>query len=193
MSRYIAASTPHGLRAKLLWSLLLISVDVAAAINIDEISQRIEAGKLLLEARVSFEFSDDTYAALESGVALIFEYRVFAKKRRKLWWDKTVARVSRRVKIEHHALTNRYIVTDLNDDQRRTHVSFADAQDDLEQIRNIDLGESTAFMPLQAHRAGLRVALDIESLPAPMRPVAYVSPSWRLASDWYRWNLADAD
>ena len=36
----------------------------------------------------------------------------------------------------------------------------------------------------------IRAKLDIEALPAPLRPVAYVSPSWRMSSGWYEWNLA---
>ena len=31
----------------------------------------------------------------------------------------------------------------------------------------------------------LQIRLDIESLPVSLRPVAYLSPQWRLNSDWY--------
>ncbi|MGW8248727.1 MAG: DUF4390 domain-containing protein, partial [Acidiferrobacterales bacterium] len=33
----------------------------------------------------------------------------------------------------------------------------------------------------------MRVSLSIESLPAPLRPVAYTSLAWRLNSGWTQW------
>ena len=33
------------------------------------------------------------------------------------------------------------------------------------------------------------VKLDIEALPLPLRPVAYLKPSWDLTSGWSRWPL----
>ena len=35
----------------------------------------------------------------------------------------------------------------------------------------------------------VRAQLDIESLPAPLRPVAYASPSWHLNSGWTEWKI----
>ncbi len=35
----------------------------------------------------------------------------------------------------------------------------------------------------------MQAELDIESLPSPLRLLAYITPSWRLNSDWYTWSL----
>ena len=35
----------------------------------------------------------------------------------------------------------------------------------------------------------MRAHLDIETLPAPLRPVAYTSPSWHLNSGWTTWTI----
>ena len=43
----------------------------------------------------------------------------------------------------------------------------------------------------EPYRAGLSVRLDIESLPLPLRPVAYVTPAWYLESPVYKWTFAD--
>jgi hypothetical protein len=34
----------------------------------------------------------------------------------------------------------------------------------------------------------VRASLSIESLPAPLRPVAYTSTDWRLSSGWSEWR-----
>jgi hypothetical protein len=35
----------------------------------------------------------------------------------------------------------------------------------------------------------IHAELDIEALPSPLRPLAYITPAWRLNSDWYSWSL----
>jgi hypothetical protein len=35
----------------------------------------------------------------------------------------------------------------------------------------------------------LRARLDLDALPRPLRTVAYITPDWRLVSDWYQWRL----
>jgi hypothetical protein len=40
-----------------------------------------------------------------------------------------------------------------------------------------------------AYRGRLRARLDIEALPSPLRPLAYVSPSWHSTGEWYEWPL----
>ncbi len=35
----------------------------------------------------------------------------------------------------------------------------------------------------------VRASLDVDSLPAPLRPVAYTSLSWRLNSGWTVWTV----
>jgi hypothetical protein len=35
----------------------------------------------------------------------------------------------------------------------------------------------------------LRGSLDIESLPTPVRLIAYISSDWNMVSKWYKWHL----
>ena len=42
-----------------------------------------------------------------------------------------------------------------------------------------------------SHRMRLRVVLDQDTLPGPLRLIAFWSSGFRLASDWYGWTLKD--
>jgi hypothetical protein len=35
----------------------------------------------------------------------------------------------------------------------------------------------------------LRGSLDVESLPTPVRLIAYISSDWSMVSKWYKWQL----
>ena len=41
----------------------------------------------------------------------------------------------------------------------------------------------------ERYEGALRVLLDLEALPAPLRLFAYLSDDWRLSSEWRTWPL----
>jgi len=64
-----------------------------------------------------------------------------------------------------------------------------DAIDALGKIAPIPVLEADKLAPGEDYRVRMRSRLDIEALPAPLRPLAYVHPGWRLGSGWHRWEL----
>jgi hypothetical protein len=59
----------------------------------------------------------------------------------------------------------------------------------LGQIRAIPIAEEAQLDNSHDYQIGIRARLDLDSLPAPLRPIAYISPSWRMSSGWYQWTL----
>jgi hypothetical protein len=81
------------------------------------------------------------------------------------------------------------VITDLVTDNRRIHDSIEAAVRDLGRIREIPIAENSQIDSSLDYQVGIRARLDLESLPAPLRPLAYISPSWRMSSGWYQWTL----
>lgn len=144
-------------------------------------------GSQVVASKMDFLFSDAAIEALESGVGLHIEFNLNINKTRRYFWDKRIFSLSKRLKIERHALTERYIVTDQLDQRRQLYESIESAVAGLNDMSDIpiasisELQESDYTMALRAH-------LDIEALPAPLRPIAYISPAWRMSSGWFEWN-----
>jgi hypothetical protein len=45
------------------------------------------------------------------------------------------------------------------------------------------------LVPGEAYQLRLRADLEIESLPLPLQPLAYLGRGWRLTSGWTQWPL----
>lgn len=174
-------------------ALVLPRAATAADVTIDAVSHRIENGVYLVDANITFYFSADMSEALRSGIPLFFDFDFKISRERRYLWDATLYRLGRRYKLERHALANRYILTDLITSERRSYSSFEEALVGLGRLRGVPLGGQSQFERDGTYHAKLRVSLDIESLPAPLRPIAYVSPSWRMGSKWHSWQLKSAD
>jgi hypothetical protein len=162
---------------------------LAGSITIDSAESGVINQMYVINAEVEFAFSDDALEAMRSGIALFIDVDFRIKRRRPYIWDPSVLKLSRRYRIERHALTDRYVITDLVTDDRRIHDSLEAAIQDLGRIREVPIAEEAAFDSSLGYLVGLRARLDIESLPGPLRPIAYISPSWRMSSGWYQWTL----
>jgi Domain of unknown function (DUF4390) len=162
---------------------------LAGDILIESAQTRIENDVLLLDAVSRFEFSDDAIEALNSGIGLVIELDLKITRPRKYFWDRKILKVHRAFKVERHALSKKFVVTDRVTGDRHAHSELTLAIAELEAIKNLALFNATVDGCDEKCNAALRLRLDLESLPAPMIPLAYVSPDWHMSSGWYRWPI----
>jgi len=142
-----------------------------------------------LEANMDLKFSDDALDALRSGVPLIVLVNIEVNEDRSWWWDKTIAELEQGYLLLYHALSEKYIIHNLNSGAQQNFVSLNAALHSLSYIRDFPLIDKNLLDEDDDYYVQMRTYLDIESLPAPMRPIAYISSQWQLESDWFSWPL----
>ncbi len=142
-----------------------------------------------LDANMDLKFSDDALEALRSGVPLIILINIEVLKDRNWWWDKTIAELEQGYLLLYHALSEKYIIHNLNSGAQQNYMSLQTALYSLSNIRDFPLIDKNLLDKDDNYYVRLRTYLDIESLPAPMRPIAYISSQWQLESDWFSWPL----
>ena len=169
---------------------LISTVAAAADIVIDDARTRIENDILLLDASATFEFSNDALEALTSGIPLFIELDLTISRVRKFLWDSELLTTHRRYSIEYHALTKKFLVGDAITGERRAFAELEPAMAELGRIRDLAIAEAGDIDLADRNDCALRLRLDLESLPAPMIPLAYLSPGWHMSSGWYRWQIA---
>jgi Domain of unknown function (DUF4390) len=170
------------------------SDDVEAGFDIRNARTELVDGVYLLDADIRFVFSKETLDAIENGipVTIILEMQVLRERGLiwdHLWWDKTIARLEAKLRIETRPLSKTYLVRNLNSGETQVFGSFRELVVGLGNIRNFPLLDEYLLGDEGRYYLRLRALLDIESLPSPMRPWAYLSSLWRLKSDWYEWPI----
>lgn len=142
-----------------------------------------------LKSNMDLSFSDDALEALRSGVPLIVLVNIEVLKDRNWWWDETIAELEQGYLLLYHALSEKYIIHNLNSGAQKNYISLDAALSSLGNIRDLPLIDKNLLNQDDDYYVRLRTYLDIESLPAPMRPIAYISSQWQLESDWFSWPL----
>ncbi len=170
-------------------SLLLPGLTQARGFTVRSVETRLQEGVYQLNTRIDYRFSEEAQKALQSGIPIILLLDIELEKERSWWWNKTVATLQQGYLLIYHALTEKYIVNNLNSGAQHDYTSLDASLSALGRINGLPLIDSALLNKGSSYRVKVRVHLDIESLPAPMRPLAYISSDWQLASDWYTWPL----
>ncbi len=149
---------------------------------------RLESGVYFLDAKIVFDFSAEAIEAMNNGVTLTVLIDVEVFRQRALWDRKILSRQSR-IDVGVHALSKKYVMKKLDTGETQTYRSIAELSAALGSVDRLPLFEASGLDADNTYTARVRARLDIEALPSPLRPLAYVSQAWRLASDWYELPL----
>ena len=163
----------------------------AGDFQVDTVRTRLVDGVYLLDASIAVAFSEESLEALDSGVPLTLVVDMDIVQIRKLAWDKRVARLSARNELRIHALSRKYLVKNLNSDAISSYLTLSDAISALGNIDNFPVIDSHLLDQDSSYQLKLRARLDIEALPSPLRPVAYLSSLWRRSSEWSSWPITN--
>jgi hypothetical protein len=181
---------PRGLLAALLLaSMALISAAVRADPEVTTVSDRFVNGMYVVDATARFDLTEDMRGALDNGIALAYDVEVEIYQQRPWLWDELVERSVQRVVLEYRALSGTYTVRNLTTRSSESFHSLNEALNRLGNLSGLVISEQQSLPKPGPYSGRIRLSLDVQSLPSPLRPIAYVSPEWPLHSDWREWTV----
>jgi hypothetical protein len=142
-----------------------------------------------LIARIDYRLSREAQEALANGVALNIELQINLTRTRRLMWDAGVASLRQRYQLSFHALTERYVVLNLNSGESASYQELATALAALGAVDRLPLIDTALLDEDDRYEIAMRSVLDIKELPASVRLLSLVWGNWRMASEWYSWRL----
>jgi hypothetical protein len=144
-----------------------------------------------LNARLTFDFSQDVMDAIENGVPMVLNLDIEIMRPRRYFWDEEVASLEQRYQLQYHALSEQYVVRNLNSGAQYTFFSLTAALQKIGNVDHLPIIDQQLLKNREAdnYYARVRVGLGFDNLPVPLKLDALISSSWWLDSDWYRLDL----
>ena len=142
-----------------------------------------------LNAVVGYRLPTDALGALHSGVPLGFRLDIEIIHPRRWWFDNENATLQQAYQLEYHALSERYLVLNINSGEQESFASLLAALEYLGRIDRLPLIDTAVLDDDRGYDVRLRASLDQEQFPGPLRLLAFWRRDWSLASEWYRWPL----
>ncbi len=161
----------------------------ADGFTVESASTEVNQQFYQLDARIEYRFSPDVLAALDNGVPITLRLDIEVQRKRRWWINETIATLEQRYQLSYHAFSEQYIVRNLNSGALYTFPTLGLAVNALGTLNGLPLLDTKFVEPDHDYEVQLRTSLDIEALPAPLRPIAYITPGWRLSSDWFKCSL----
>jgi hypothetical protein len=146
-------------------------------------------GVYFLNAVIDYRLSTEARDALHSGVPLGIRLDVEISHPRRWWFDNDNATLRQSYQLEYHALSERYIVLNVNSGDQASFGSLGGALEYLGRVERFPLIDAALLEPGRSYDVRLRAVLDEEQFPGPLRLLAFWRRDWSIASEWYRWPL----
>ena len=142
-----------------------------------------------LDGQFSISLSSGANEALENGIPLVFELQVQLVRTHRWFWDTVKVELKQVRQIQYHDLSRTYVVRDINAATQQNFRRLSDAMEAAGSLDQLLLTNGQLTKDTADYKIRLRGSLDVESLPTPVRLIAYVSSVWDMSSKWYVWSL----
>jgi len=171
------------------WALWAQPAHADDNVVISEVHTEVVDEVLYLNAAVSYRLSRPMVDALHEGVPLTILVNIEILRQRDYWLDDVTARLEQRYRLEFHALTQQYLLTNLNSASQFRFPSLEAAVSVLGTIVRLPLLDRNLLDSHEKYYGRMQIQLDEEALPVPLRLLSYISADWHLKSEWHTWPL----
>jgi hypothetical protein len=141
-----------------------------------------------LNATINFELPEGAREIVREGVPLTLHLEIVVKRQRNYWVDYAVATLEQRYELVYHALSERYLVRNLNSGDQTSFPTLEAALDQLRVVSKLPLLDKALVEDGRRHEVSVRASLDIQTMPDALRFVLFWADDWRQRSEWYTWS-----
>jgi hypothetical protein len=149
----------------------------------------LKDGVYYLDAWVEYRLSTEAREALDAGVALTLETEVEFLRTRRFWLDDQEAGLRQGYELQFHALSERYLVVNLNSGEQSSYATLFSALNSLGRITELPLIDASLLDAESNYQIRIRAVLSTEDIPGPLRLLAFWRRDWSLESEWDTWLL----
>jgi hypothetical protein len=141
-----------------------------------------------LNATLNFDLPEGARSAIREGVALTLHLEIVVKRKRSYWLDETVATLDQSYELTYRALSERYLVRNMNSGDQASYATLDAALDALRVINRLPILDQALVSSNRRHEISVRGTLDVRTMPDTLRFVLFWSDDWRQHSEWYTWS-----
>jgi hypothetical protein len=140
-----------------------------------------------LNATINFDLPEGARAVIREGVPLTLHLEIVVRRQRNYWLDYGVATLEQNYELVYHALSERYLVRNLNSGEQASYATLDAALDGLRVISGLPILDR-ALIERGRHEISIRASIDVRTMPDALRFVLFWADDWRQRSEWYTWS-----
>jgi Domain of unknown function (DUF4390) len=150
---------------------------------------QLQEGVYHLNARLDLPISEAVRRGLQEGVPLTLELDLDVERVRQLLPNSRVAELTQRYDLHYNAVSERYILRNMNSGQQQSLRTVEAALESLSEVRSLPVLDKALLSPERRYEASVRARIDYGKVPFSVRLLMFWVNEWHRESDWYTWTL----
>jgi len=142
-----------------------------------------------LNAKVDITLPEEARKGIEAGLTLRFVYEIELSRVRGYWPDATIAELEQVYELSYHALSQRYLLRNLNTGEQQDFGSLQAALEQLGDVRGLPVIDADLVQGDSRYEVYLRAVIDLSTTPAALQWLLFWTDDWSAASEWFIWPL----
>jgi hypothetical protein len=169
---------------------LLIPVPARAetTVEVAGASLVLDEGVYGLDADLEIRLPGGARRAIDAGLTLRLRYEIEIARVRRYMFDAEVAALQQKFELTYHALSQRYLVRNLNSGEQQDYGSLSGALDALSSVRGLPLLDASLLERGLPYAVRVRAELTLRSTPDTLSWLLFWSDEWSASSEWYEWT-----
>ncbi len=146
-------------------------------------------GVYLLNTRLYLPLNDRMRSAIKDGVPLTLELQIEVSGARRYWTDETVASLIQRYELQYDAVSDRYVVRNLNIGGQSSFPTLDAAVEHLTRVSGLPVLDRALIDRERRYEFAMRASYDLGSMPTALRMLMFWVEDIHRSSEWYTWPL----
>lgn len=142
-----------------------------------------------LDARIELQLPEEAREAIEAGLTMRLEYSIVLTRVRNFMLDAPVAELAQQFELSYHALSQRYLVRQLNTGEQQDFGTLQAALDRISEVRGLPVVDAALVDPDRQHNAGVQALVDLNTGSDALRWILFWTDDWSVESEWFEWQL----
>jgi hypothetical protein len=160
-----------------------------ARLVLREAAATIDEGVYELDAKLDLTLPDGARKAVESGLTLRLTYEVSVNRVRRYMPDAGIAALEQRYEVSYHALSQRYLVKNLNTGEQQDFGSLQGALDRITELRGLPVLDTSLVSDGPVYEGRIRAVLGMNTAPDVFGWLLFWTDDWSAESEWKTWTL----
>ena len=169
-------------------TLAVPAAQAATRVEVRNASIVLDEGVYELDARLDLSLPEGARRAVDAGLTLRLNYLTEIVRVRRYLPDPEVASVVQAFELSYHALSQRYLVRNLNTGEQFDHGSIDGALERVAEVRGLPLIDSSLLEPGPTYEFRVRAEIDMRTAPDALNWLLFWTDDWSATSEWYAWT-----
>jgi hypothetical protein len=162
----------------------------------DETSLEIRSARLelvegiyQLDTALTLNLPPEARRAIEAGLTLHLAYEIQLNRVRRYMLDAEVATLVQSYELTYHAVSQRFLLRNLNTGEQEDFGSLESALTALTNITSLPVIDASLVEGGVPYEARIRAVVDLSAAPDALKWLLFWTDDWSSSSEWYAWTL----